>query len=212
MPLVASKIELNRFNVTEEVCLFSDSKYGALYIPPDEGFSEISQSTLKQLVKANNLNPLKDYEKKYLEFFPDDIFIERSFKELKDAEQFIRGFFEHFEDIHSFYCEGVISKLHRFVSISPSNKKVHCRIELVSGDSCKKFHVDNVESRLIYTCAGPGTQIKHPNEDEFETLPTGSALIVKGQKYPEFELTTLHRSPPIAKSNTKRLLFIADYL
>jgi len=212
MLLEAEKLKLSNFNITERASLFSDPEYGALYIKPDDGFTEVDQFTLKQLVKKNQLNPLKGYNKKYLEFYPDEILVEKSFRDLTKAEQFIRNFFQYFDTLSEFYCESIIDKLHKFIAISPSNKSLNCRLELVSSDSCKKFHIDNVHSRLIYTYAGPGTEIKHAVNSETSCIPSGSALIVKGYKYPEFQITTLHRSPPIAQEKIKRLLFIADYV
>jgi len=70
--------------------------------------------------------------------------------------------------------------------------------------------VDNVHSRLICTYAGPGTQLRHPDDPAVVELPSGSALIVKGKRYPDFELTTLHRSPPIEGRNVKRFLLVVD--
>ena len=212
MSLLAEQQDLSMFNATEESTLFSSPSIGAMYIAPEEDFTEVSQETLIQLVEMNNQNPLKGYKAKYLQFNPDEIFIEKKSKYFHDAKQFIEGFFNHFNKTAAFHTEGVIRKLQQFISICPSDKEIHCRLELVSGDSCRKFHVDNVESRLIYTFAGPGSQIQHPDHEDFITLPSGSALIVKGFKYPNFKLTTLHRSPPIAKQKIKRLLFIADYL
>ena len=90
------------------------------------------------------------------------------------------------------------------------SSKLNCRFEILSGDSCKKFHVDAVAARMIYTCAGPGTQIRHPERESVFSLPSGSCLIVKGLKYPEFRKVTLHRSPPIENKNIKRFLFIVD--
>jgi hypothetical protein len=209
---VASKSpELSKFNVTEDHSSFSDSSIGALYIPPQDDFIEIEQYVLDALVIKNHQKPLIGYDLSYLEFFPNEIFIERSFTNLSMAEQFIEDIFTQFDTISTLHRDDIISKLQTFASVIPSKKKLNCRFEVLSGNSCKKFHVDEVEARLIYTCAGPGTQVKLPSEEKHITLPSGSALIVKGEDYPEFKEVTLHRSPPIDGTNIKRFLFIADF-
>ena len=208
---VAEALALSHFNVTENVNSFSKSNIGALYFPPHEGFSEIEQGVLDTLVKKNHVTPLSGYDEKYLEFMPDEIFIEKAFDDSSQAEHFVEYVFNHFDLRDSIHCSNVISKLRTFTSIISSNKKLNCRFEIISGNSCKKFHVDSVDARLIYTCAGPGTQIKLPQEDNHITLPSGSALIAKGEDYPDFKLVTLHRSPPIDGKNIKRFLFIVDF-
>jgi len=212
MHLVAEKLQMADFNTTENAALFSNPKYGALYIAPENDFEENPQKTLSEILKLNQSNPVDGINIKRLEVTPDEIFLKKSFKDLDEAERFIINFFIHFKLCLPQHYEGIIKKLRNFVKLSNSDKEVHCRLEVLSGDSCRKFHVDNVKSRLIYTCAGPGSQIKHPSKDEFITLPSGSALVVKGFQYPDFKLATLHRSPPIAKNKIKRLLFVVDYL
>ncbi len=211
MNAVVESLELSHFNITEERQSFDKPNIGALYFPPHEGFSEIEQGILDSLVKNNHLEPLDGYKEKYLEFFPNELFIEKSFRDISKAEQFIENVFAHFDLIESVHYANILSKLRTFSSTISSKKKLNCRFEIVAGNSCKRFHVDRVGARLIYTCAGSGTQVKLPDEDFFITLPSGSALIVKGEDYPDFEMVTLHRSPPIEEKNIKRFLFIADF-
>lgn len=211
MFVVAEALDLSYFNVTEDQQCFSNSNIGALYFPPHEGFSEIEQGVLDTLVKKNHVTPLSGYDEKYLEFMPNELFIEKAFDDSSQAEHFIENVFNHFDLIDSIHCSNVISKLRTFTSIVSSSKKLNCRFEIISGNSCKKFHVDSVDARLIYTCAGPGTQIKLPDEDDYITLPSGSALVAKGEDYPDFQLVTLHRSPPVEGTGLKRFLFIADF-
>lgn len=211
MTAVVKGHKLYKFNVSEDLSSFRNPQIGAIHIPAHEGFCEIEQSTLDQLVQRNHQSTLPGYEETYLEFFPDEIFIEKSFKNTHDAEQFIEKVFNHFEIIDKSHCRNIIERLRTFTGLINSPKKLNCRFEVISGNSCKKFHVDTVDARLIYTCAGPGTQLKKPEVENFITLESGSALIVKGEEYPEFKLTTLHRSPPIEGKNIKRFLFIADY-
>jgi hypothetical protein len=211
MSAVVNALDLSHFRVTEDYKSFSKPNIGALYFPPHERFTEITQNVLDLLVEKNHLKPLDGYDDKYLEFFPNEIFIETAFKDISQAEHFIKNVFNHFDMPDSNHCTDIISKLQTFTSIISPKKKLNCRFEIIAGNSCKRFHVDSVDARLIYTCAGPGTQIKRPDEKQFITLPSGSALIVKGENYQDFKEVTLHRSPPIEGTNTKRFLFIADY-
>ncbi|MCM8528635.1 MAG: DUF1826 domain-containing protein [Lentisphaeraceae bacterium] len=208
---VAESNGLSYFNLTEESELFNNPQVGAMYFPPEENFSEIDQQTLKLLVKENQKNPLPGYKDYHFEFFPKELFIETAFDSVLEAEKYIYEVFDHFGKINKAYRDSIISRLRTFTKMVQSSRKLHCRFEILSGNSCKRFHVDSVSARLIYTCAGPGTQIKLPDEDKFITLPSGSVLIAKGEEYPNFRAVTLHRSPPIEGTNIKRFVFIADY-
>lgn len=211
MTAVPDRPNISQFNVTAENKLFTKPEVGAIYIPPDDDFSEISQSTLKNLISQNQAKPFKDIDEDMLEFCPDEIFIEKAFSSTDDAIVFVREFFRHFSVLDSQYAISIISRLNRFAHIDTSEKKLTLRFEIISGNSCKKFHVDSVSTRLIYTCAGPGTQIKLPDNKNFITLPSGSALIAKGSEFPNFKTVTLHRSPPIENLDIKRFVFIADF-
>lgn len=202
---------LSYFNITENPDFFNDPQIGALYFPPEENFSEIEQEVLNLLVEENHKNPLPGYQDHHFEFFPEELFLETAFDCVFEAVKHVHEVFNHFGRIDKTYRDRIISKLITFTSLVHSSKKLHCRFEILSGNSCKRFHVDSVAARLIYTCAGPGTQVKLPDEDEFITLPSGSALIAKGEEYPNFRAVTLHRSPPIEGTNIKRFVFIADY-
>ena len=120
MLLVEDKLNLSKYNVTENSDLFRYTEFGGLYMPPDEDFSEIPQQTLGRLIKQNHLKPLKGYKKINLEFFPNDLFFEKSFSNTDKAEQFIKNFFSHFKGLNTAYCQGIIKKLHWYISTSDS--------------------------------------------------------------------------------------------
>ena len=211
MNAVLKTLNINHFNTTEDPACFNDPEIGALFLGADENFQEIDQQILKDAVEKNQDIPMDGYDINVLECFPEELFIEESFSSIGEAEEFIESFFSNFPAIESKYCSNIMTKLRLFAKLKPLKKKLNCRFEIVSGNSCRKFHIDTVGARLIYTCAGPGTQLKHPDRKLYITLPSGSALIVKGSKYPDFKTVTLHRSPSVQGLGIKRFLFIADY-
>lgn len=91
------------------------------------------------------------------------------------------------------------------------------RLDVVTTNSCRKFHIDAVTSRLICTYRGTGTQygISEDGADpaRIVTTPTGAPLILRGTLRPETPRSgLLHRSPPIAGSGETRLLLVLDPL
>lgn len=92
------------------------------------------------------------------------------------------------------------------------------RVEVVTTDSCRKWHADYVSARLITTYAGTGTdwldeadveRVKQGLEPiRINTLGTGDVGVFKGK------LATgepaIHRSPPIAGTGEKRLLVVLN--
>jgi hypothetical protein len=199
------------FNVTEKVSNFKNPDFGALYLTNKKKMEEIDQRVLGGIVESNHTEPITKYKKIHLELFPEDFFLERSFKSFSKAKTFVISFFERFQSLDLSYCSDILEKLKLFSELITSPKTINCRFEIISGNSCKKFHVDTVNARLISIYAGPGTQLKNPVTQNTYTLPSCSAIIAKGSKFSNFKLTTLHRSPPIKKLDIKRFLFVADY-
>ncbi|MCM8541410.1 MAG: DUF1826 domain-containing protein [Lentisphaeraceae bacterium] len=200
-----------RFNVTEDISEFNDSNIGAFYIENRKCLKEIEQRTLFEIVRRNHERPIRNYSRINLDFYPEELFLERSFKDLKKAKKFIESFFSHFQCLDLCYCDDILDKLRLFCKLVSSTKSLNCRFEVISGNSCKKFHVDTVSARLISTYAGPGTQVKNPFSNDIITLPSSTTLIVKGSMFENFKPVTLHRSPPISNLPIKRFLFVADY-
>ena len=210
MNAIAPIMKLEKFAVTTDIELFGRSDVGALYIDEYSGFKEIPQESLDLLVTVNKETLFKYVDRTMMEFQPDEIFIEKPFGSLVQAKEFVMEVFEQFKIIDWSYCLNIISRLEFFASTLPS-EKLNCRFEIISGNSCKKFHYDSVYSRLICTYAGPGTQVKSPDRETVLELRAGSAILAKGKMFPDFKPVTLHRSPPIADQDIKRFLFIVDH-
>ena len=89
------------------------------------------------------------------------------------------------------------------------------RLDVVTTDACRRFHIDAVTARLLCTYRGTGTQIgigpggREP--DPIHTAPTGAVLILRGTLWPTDPPADLrHRSPPIAGTGETRLLLVLD--
>ncbi|WP_294930851.1 DUF1826 domain-containing protein [uncultured Paracoccus sp.] len=95
------------------------------------------------------------------------------------------------------------------------NPLMHIRLEAVTTDACRRFHIDRMSARLLCTYRGPGTQFGTGDADG-QVLRTGEmrsadAAILRGSSWPGDEITRLlHRSPPIAGSGDVRLLLVLD--
>ena len=89
------------------------------------------------------------------------------------------------------------------------------RLDVVSTNSCRKFHVDTVTGRLICTYRGEGTQCgisRGENEPvDIFSVPTGSPVLLSGLlSSKENGLELLHRSPPIEGTGVKRFVLVFD--
>lgn len=89
------------------------------------------------------------------------------------------------------------------------------RLEAVTSNACRKFHIDGITARLICTYRGTGTQygISTDGEDPRRvfTVPTGAAVVLRGTRWPEEPSSgLLHRSPPIEGTGETRLVLVLD--
>lgn len=89
------------------------------------------------------------------------------------------------------------------------------RFDIVTGNACRKFHVDAVAARLVCTYRGTATQYSVPGEGgearQVFTTPTGSPILLRGTLWPPVpDCGLLHRSPPIEGSGQTRLLLVLD--
>ncbi len=92
------------------------------------------------------------------------------------------------------------------------------RMEIVTGDACRKWHADYVAARLITTYAGSGTQwidscdavrVKQGEEPvRIHSLGTGDVGIFKGRL--ATDTPAIHRSPPISHTGEKRLVLVLN--
>lgn len=97
---------------------------------------------------------------------------------------------------------------------------VDLRLEIVTGDACRKFHADYVPLRLITSYAGPGSQWLS-NDDaaalaqgiaieqlEVRQLLAGEVALFKGKLLTDSPI--IHRSPPIAGTGQRRLVLVIN--
>ncbi len=89
------------------------------------------------------------------------------------------------------------------------------RLDVVTTDACRRFHIDAVTARLLCTYRGTGTQVGIAPDargpDPIHTAPTGAVLILRGTLWPTDPPAHLrHRSPPIAGTGATRLLLVLD--
>ena len=89
------------------------------------------------------------------------------------------------------------------------------RLDVITTNSCKKFHIDAVTARLICTYRGTGTQYGVSTDGaepkRVFTLSTGAPIILRGTLWPADPPSgLLHRSPPIAGTGETRLLLVID--
>jgi hypothetical protein len=92
---------------------------------------------------------------------------------------------------------------------------VRLRLEPVTSNACRKFHIDAITARLVCTYRGTGTQYGI-SDDGVEpksicTVPTGTPILLRGTLWPEKPRSgLLHRSPPIEGSGETPLVLVLD--
>jgi len=102
---------------------------------------------------------------------------------------------------------------HMFAALTRS-RHVRLRFDGITGDACRKFHVDSVGFRLLVTYAGPGTQWTLGNPEAgaiIEEVPRCGVALFRGRM--REGATALHRSPPLsslAGARRSRLVFCID--
>lgn len=89
------------------------------------------------------------------------------------------------------------------------------RFDVVTTDSCRKFHIDAVTARLICTYRGTGTHYGNAAGDAAPkhvfTASTGAPILLRGRLWPERPDAGLrHRSPPIEGTGETRLVLVLD--
>lgn len=96
-----------------------------------------------------------------------------------------------------------------------SARYLRLRLNVVTGDSCRKFHKDAIRARLICTYRGAGTQygqsLDGADPQHIGSAPTGAPIVLRGSLWPETpDSGLLHRSPPIEGTGETRLLLVLD--
>lgn len=89
------------------------------------------------------------------------------------------------------------------------------RLDVVTTNACRKFHIDAVTARLVCTYRGIGTQYGISTDGGeprgIFTVPTGAPVVLRGTLWPERPRSgLLHRSPPIEGTGETRLVLVLD--
>lgn len=89
------------------------------------------------------------------------------------------------------------------------------RLQAVTTNACRKFHIDAVTARLVCTYRGHGTQYgistDGGNPGRVFSVPTGAPVLLRGTLWPEKPASgLLHRSPPIEGTGETRLVLVLD--
>ena len=89
------------------------------------------------------------------------------------------------------------------------------RLDVVTTNACRRFHIDAVTARLVCTYRGTGTQYGISTDGaeprRIFTVPTGAPILLRGRLWPERPLVgLLHRSPPIEGTGETRLVLVLD--
>jgi hypothetical protein len=89
------------------------------------------------------------------------------------------------------------------------------RLDCVTSNACRIFHVDAIKARLICTYRGTGTQygnsLNGADPKQIFTVPTGSPMILRGSHWErQNNQGLLHRSPPIEGSGETRFVVVID--
>ena len=89
------------------------------------------------------------------------------------------------------------------------------RLDAVSTNACRRFHIDAITARLVCTYRGTGTQVGvgvgGADPAQIATIPTGSPILLRGSRWPADPAPgLLHRSPPIEGTGETRLVLVLD--
>lgn len=89
------------------------------------------------------------------------------------------------------------------------------RLDAVTTNACRRFHIDALTARLVCSYRGTGTQygISDDGQDPNRvfTVQTGAPILLRGTLWPEKPASgLLHRSPPIEGTGETRLVLVLD--
>lgn len=89
------------------------------------------------------------------------------------------------------------------------------RLDVVTTNACRKFHIDALTARLVCTYRGTGTQFGRSTDgndpEVIHTVRTGAPILLRGTEWPSHPASDLvHRSPPIEGSGETRLVLVLD--
>lgn len=107
-----------------------------------------------------------------------------------------------------------MARLARLAADILSSLLVELRLDVSSGQTCPRWHIDAVRARLLCTYRGPGTEFSPARPDgtpgAIHRLPTGAVGLFRGMLWPGRELAGIvHRLPP-ADAGATRLVLVID--
>ncbi len=113
-----------------------------------------------------------------------------------------------------------VAELARLAAAHMKTAALDLRLEVITGDACRKFHADHVPLRLITSYAGPGSQWLANADAEalaagvlldrldLRQLLAGEVALFKGKLLTDRPI--IHRSPPIAGTRQRRLVLVIN--
>lgn len=92
---------------------------------------------------------------------------------------------------------------------------IRLRLDVITTNACRKFHIDAIRARLLCTYRGSGTQygvsINGAEPSHIFTVPLGSPIVLRGTLWPESPKSGIvHRSPPIEGTGECRSVLVID--
>lgn len=108
----------------------------------------------------------------------------------------------------------IMALAERFSNLIPA-RFLRLRLDVITTNACRKFHVDAISARLVCTYRGTGTQygISTDGDDPRRvfTVQTGVPILLRGTLWPTTPASgLLHRSPPIEGTGETRLVLVVD--
>ena len=108
-----------------------------------------------------------------------------------------------------------IISLANILSELMSARYLKLRLDVVTTNACRKFHIDVATARLVCTYRGTGTQygVSSDGDDPRRvfTVQTGAPILLRGTLRPtEPPSSLLHRSPPIEGTGETRFVLVLD--
>ena len=96
-----------------------------------------------------------------------------------------------------------------------SAEYLRLRLDVITTNACRKFHIDAITARLVCTFRGTGTQygISRDGEEPARvfTVNRGAPILLRGTLWPQQPPSgLLHRSPPIEGTGETRLVLVLD--
>jgi hypothetical protein len=97
----------------------------------------------------------------------------------------------------------------RFAALIGSDA-IRLRLEVITGNACRKWHRDYTNLRLVLTYLGPGTEYRLGEDPSGARVPEQAAALFKGRLAEGCAGMVEHRSPPIEGSGARRLVLVLD--